>query len=67
MTEYIIVVSVITVSERDVELKRQNHNGSWLDTRKNPHVIDVGLGPSFQLSCWYIMWMVIYTILDLEI
>jgi hypothetical protein len=63
MTEYIIVVSVITVSERAVELRRQNPNGSWLDTRKNPHVIDVGSEPSLQLSCWCITWMVIYTTL----
>jgi hypothetical protein len=67
MTEYIIEVSVITVSEKAVESSRQNHNGSWLDTRKNPHVIDVGLEPSLRLSCWCIMQMVIYTILGLEI
>jgi hypothetical protein len=67
MTEYIIAVSVTTVSERAVESRRQNHNGSWLDIRKNPHVIDVGLEPSLQLSCWCIMRMVIYTIQGLEI
>jgi len=48
MTEYIIVVSVITVLGKVAKLKLQTLDGNLLDTRKNPHVIDVGLGPSLQ-------------------
>jgi hypothetical protein len=46
------------------KIKKSNHlclTGKQQAIRKKPHVIDVALEQNIQLSCWYIMLMVIYT------
>jgi len=48
MIKYIIAVAVTTVLEKIAKLNQQNLNGKSLDIRKNPHVINVGLGLNFQ-------------------
>jgi hypothetical protein len=51
MIKFITVASVIIASGKVAKLKLQSLVGNPLAIRKNPHVIDVGLGPSLRLSC----------------
>jgi hypothetical protein len=50
MIKFITVASVIIASGKVVELKLQSLVGNPLDIRKNPHVIDVGLGLNLRLN-----------------
>jgi hypothetical protein len=67
MIKYIIVVGVITVSGRVVRLKLRTLGGKDPGIRKNPHVTDVGLGPSLQRNYRYIMLTEILTIVIYKI
>jgi hypothetical protein len=61
MGKFIIEVVARPVLKRIKRSGRQCPHGSQQVTRKKPHVIDVALEQNTQHSCWYIMWMVIYT------
>jgi hypothetical protein len=58
---YIIDQNVQFALPEEKKLNHQSLDGKPLATRKNPPAIAVGLEQSFQLSCWYIMWMAIST------
>jgi hypothetical protein len=45
----------------------ENLVGELQDTRKNPHVIDVGLRQNIPVSCWYYMLTAISTTANYEI
>ncbi len=62
MIKYIIEVDASVVLRRGVRLKLQTLNGWDLGIRKNPHVIDVGLGPSMRCNYWCITLTEILTI-----
>jgi len=44
-------------NEKEKVSSLENHVGNPQDTRKNPHVIDVGSKQELPVSYWYIMWM----------
>jgi hypothetical protein len=58
MEKSTIVPDVLGVSGKGSNKKPSFHDGKPQVTRKNPHVIDVGLEQSMRHSYWYVTWMV---------